>query len=46
MAFIVVAASLVLAGVAMSLIDVETTTSHTSYPDYHFVPFAGDVLGA
>ena len=38
--------SVVLTGLVASLIDVKAGTSSTDQPDYHLVPFAGDVWGA
>ena len=46
MAFVVSLASIILAGAVASLIDIDTTTSRFDAPDYHLVPFAGDVFGA
>jgi len=39
-------ASIVLTGVIASLVQVDTNTTHSDQPDYHLVPFAGDVFGA
>lgn len=38
--------SVVFTGLVASLIDVKAGTSRTDQPDYHLVPFAGDVWGA
>lgn len=46
MAYVIFAVCTIAAGAIASLVDVEAGTSHGSQPDYHFVPFAGDVFGA
>ncbi|MBQ6523501.1 MAG: hypothetical protein IJI12_02435 [Atopobiaceae bacterium] len=46
MACIAFIASIVLCSAVSALVKVDTGTSRTSQPDYHFVPFAGDVWGA
>ncbi len=46
MAYVALVASLIVSGVIASLVDVQTGSSRGDCPDYHFVPFAGDVFGA
>lgn len=46
MACIAFIASVVLCSAVSTFVKVDTGTSHTDQPDYHFVPFAGDVFGA
>lgn len=46
MASLAFVGSLLLTGLVASLIDVDTLSSRADQPDYHFVPFAGDVWGA
>jgi hypothetical protein len=38
--------SLVFTGIVASFLNVDAGTSHGDTPDYHLVPFAGDVWGA
>lgn len=46
MAYIALILSLLITGVVCSLVDVDTLSSSSSQPDYHLVPFAGDVFKA
>ncbi|MBP3893781.1 MAG: hypothetical protein J6D34_07040 [Atopobiaceae bacterium] len=39
-------ASVVLTGIVASFVQVDTNTSQSDQPDYHYVPFAGDAFGA
>jgi hypothetical protein len=38
--------SVLITSIVASFIPVDTMSSHADQPDYHFVPFAGDVWGA
>ncbi len=46
MAYVAFIASVVFTGCILSLIPVDTGSSRSDQPDYHYVPFAGDVWGA
>ena len=46
MASVAFLVSVVLTGIVVSLIPVDTMSSRADQPDYHYVPFAGDALGA
>ena len=38
--------SVLITSIVVSFIHVDTMSSHADQPDYHLVPFAGDVWGA
>lgn len=46
MGFIAFIISIIATGAVASLLNVESGSTNASQPDYHFVPFAGDALGA
>ena len=46
MACIAFVLTLALSGIVASFVRVDTGSTHADQPDYHFVPFAGDVFGA
>lgn len=46
MGYIAFIASIIFTGAVASLLNVESGSTRSDQPDYHFVPFAGDVLGA
>ena len=46
MGFIAFIASIIVTGAVASLFNVESGSTRADQPDYHFVPFAGDVFGA
>ena len=46
MAYIAFVATVIVAGLVASFIPVDTISSKQDTPDYHLVPYAGDVFGA
>ena len=46
MAIIAFIVSVIATGIVASLVPVDTISSRQDTPDYHLVPYAGDVFGA
>lgn len=46
MAYIAFVATVIVAGLVASFIPVDTISSKRDTPDYHLIPYAGDVFGA
>lgn len=46
MGFVAFVVSLLACSALASLLDVDSSTSQSNTPDYHFVPYAGDAFGA
>ena len=46
MGYIAFIISIIVTGAVTSLFNVESGATRANQPDYHFVPFAGDALGA